>query len=234
MVAVDVLELPLFCQNNKYLLVIQDYFTKWAEAIPLFDQTANQITRELIHVFTRFGLPTILHSDQGANFACTILHQTLDAFGVRKTRTTANHPQGDRMVERFNRTLLQMLRSYTSQRSDWEQHLPLVLFAYHSATHPSTGFSLFKLMFGCPALCSDLLEISAFDPMSYQAELRSRLGEFRDLVDTHHAQAVHHQKSQYDRDAQSREFRVGDLIWLSCPRAGKLDAKWEGDGESGR
>ena len=181
MVAVDILQLPLSCQNNKYLLVIQDYFTKWAEAIPLPDQTANRITRELVHVFTRFGLPAILHSDQGANFESTILRQTLGAFGIRKTRTTAYHPQGDGMVERFNRTLLQMLRSYTSQRSDWEQHLPLVLFAYRSATHPSTGFSPFELMFGRPALCSDLPETSAFEPMSYQAELRSRLAECRDL-----------------------------------------------------
>ena len=115
MVAVDILQLPLSCQNNKYLLVIQDYFTKWAEAIPLPDQTANRITRELAHVFTSFGLPAILHSDQGANFESTILRQTLGAFGIRKTRTTAYHPQGDGMVERFNRTLLQMLRSYTSQ-----------------------------------------------------------------------------------------------------------------------
>ena len=132
------------------------------------------------------------------------------------------------MAERFNRTLLQMLRSYTSQRSDWEQHLPLVLFAYRSATHPSTGFSPFELMFGRPALCSDLPETSAFEPMSYQAELRSRLAEFRDLVNTHHAQVAHHQKSQYDRHAQSRELRMGDLVWLSCLRAGKLDARWEG------
>ena len=68
MVAVDILQLPLSCQNNKYLLVIQDYFTKWAKAIPLLDQTVNRITRELVPVFTRFGLPAILHPDQGANF----------------------------------------------------------------------------------------------------------------------------------------------------------------------
>lgn len=71
-------------------------------AIPLPDQIANRIMRELIHVFTRFGLPTILHSDQGANFGSTILRQTLDAFGACKTRATVYHPQGDGMVERFN------------------------------------------------------------------------------------------------------------------------------------
>ena len=148
MVAVDILQLPVSCHNNKYLLVIQDYFTKWAEAIPLPDQTASRITRELVQVFTRFGLPDIIHSDQGANFESTILRQTLDAFGVNKTHTTSHHPQGDGMVERFNRTLLQMLRSYVDHRADWEQYLPLVLFAYRSATHPSTGFSPFALMYG--------------------------------------------------------------------------------------
>ena len=112
MVAVDILQLPMSSQQNKYLLVIQDYFTKWAEAIPIPDQTANRITRELVQVFSRLGLPAILHSDQGANFESTLLQQTLETFGVYKSRTTSYHPQGDGMVERFNRTLLQMFRTY--------------------------------------------------------------------------------------------------------------------------
>ena len=52
-------------RNNRYLLVIQNYFTKWAEAIPLLDQTVDQITKELTKVFTTFGVPEILHSNQG-------------------------------------------------------------------------------------------------------------------------------------------------------------------------
>ena len=38
MIAVDILEVPISSNNNRYLLVVQDYFTKWAEAIPLPDQ----------------------------------------------------------------------------------------------------------------------------------------------------------------------------------------------------
>ena len=228
MVAVDILQLPMSTQHNKYLLVVQDYFTKWPEAIPIPDQTANRITQELVQVFSRFGLPAILHSDQGANFESTVLSQTLEAFGVHKTRTTSYHPQGDGMVERFNRTLLQMLRTYVHQQSEWEQHLPLVLFAYRSATHPSTGFSPFELMFGRLATLADFPRQSSFEPMSYQAELRNRLSEFRDLVDTHHTQAAHHQKLNYDRCTQSRTFTEGDPVWLSCPIAKKLEARWEG------
>ena len=113
MIAVDILEVPISSNNNRYLLVIQDYFTKWAEAISLPDQTATRITTELIKLFFTHKHPDILHSDQGRNFESTILAQTLQAFGVTKSRTTAYHPQGDGMVERFNRSLLQPLLSFS-------------------------------------------------------------------------------------------------------------------------
>ena len=109
MVAVDILEVPLSHNNNRYLLVIQDYMTKWVEAIPIPNQTAKRTTTELVNIFSRYGLPDILYSDQGRNFESTIVLQTLDAFGVAKSRTTAYHPAGDGLVECFNRSLLQML-----------------------------------------------------------------------------------------------------------------------------
>ena len=65
MIAVDVLKLPISANGNKYLLVIQDYFTKWLEAIPLKDQTADTIVKALTKVFSVFGFPKFLHSDQG-------------------------------------------------------------------------------------------------------------------------------------------------------------------------
>ena len=128
MVAVDVLQVPMSYQHNKYLLVVQDYFTNWVEAIPMPDQTAQHITRELIKIFAVLGMPEILYSDQGQNFKSTILKQTLQAFGVFKSHTTAYHPKCDGMVEHFNRSLLQLFRSYVERKADWEQNLPLVLF----------------------------------------------------------------------------------------------------------
>ena len=124
MIAVNILEEQMISPSGTGLLY------KWAEAISMPDQTARQI-KELMH--TSFQ-PTV----HGRNFEGTILAQTLEAFGVTKSRITAYHPQGDGMVERFNRSLLQLLRSYVNSQSDWEYYLPLVFYAYHTATHTST------------------------------------------------------------------------------------------------
>ncbi len=70
MIAADILEVPVLYNNNRYLLVVQDYFTKWAEAIPIPNQTAARITQELVQIFSKVGLPDTLHSDQGRNFEC--------------------------------------------------------------------------------------------------------------------------------------------------------------------
>ena len=96
------------------------HFTKWADARPLKDQTAVRIKAELVNTY---GIPEIVHSDQGRNFESSVVQSTLDAYGVVKSRTTPYHPQGDGMVERFNRSLLQLLRTYVERQEDWEQHL---------------------------------------------------------------------------------------------------------------
>ena len=101
MIAIDILEVPVSTKNNRYLLVIQDYFTKWADARPLKDQTAVRIKAEPVKLFCTYGIPEIVHSDQGRNFESSVVQSTLDAFGVVKSRTTPYHPQGDGMVERF-------------------------------------------------------------------------------------------------------------------------------------
>ena len=206
MVAADIHEVPLSANNNRYLLVVQDYFTKWVEAVPIPNQTATRITSELVKLFSAFGLPNILHSDQGRNFESTLLKQTLEAFGIRKTHTTAYHPQGDGMVERFNRSLLQLLRTYIDKQEEWEQYLPLVLYAYRSAKHSSTGVSPFLLMFGRQPTMTNIPPISSFDTGSYQTELLMKLAELYDLVESNVAQAARDQKTYYDSHTSTRTF----------------------------
>ena len=117
-IVINILEVPVSTNNSRYLLVIQYYFTKWADARPLPDQTAIRITAELVKLFCTFGIPEILHSDQGRNFKSSIIESALDAFGVKKSHTTPYHPQGDGMIERFNRSLFQLLQMYVEKQED--------------------------------------------------------------------------------------------------------------------
>ena len=159
----------------------------------------------------------------------TILRHTLDAFGITKSRTTAYHLTGDGLVERFNRSLLQMLRAYVLHQHDWEQYLPLVLYAYRTAIHTSTGVSPFELMFGRCAHKLLLPSKVAHDVTSYQHQLQAKLPQLMDFVEAHNTQASSQQKQYFDKHTLARTFAVGDPVWLSIPTAGKLDPLWEGE-----
>ena len=225
MIAVDVLEVPISFNGNRYLLV-EDYFTKWADAFPIPDQTAKRITKELIGLCSRMGLPIVLHSDQGRNFESTILKQTLDAFRVTKSHTTAYHPLGD--GKGMVRSLLQMLHLYVEQEADWECYLPLVMLAYRTTVHSSTKVSPFMLMFGRQASFNNFSAKDAFDPNSYEAQLRHKMASLQDMVEANFVEAASFQRVACDKHSVYQQFKVNDPVWLSNPRRGKLDPRWEG------
>ena len=62
-----------------------------------------------------FGVPEQLHSDQGRNFGSGIIKGICELLQVRKTQTTPYHPQSDRIIGRFNRTLLNLLSLSVSE-----------------------------------------------------------------------------------------------------------------------
>ena len=150
-VAADLLgPLPESESGNSYILVVADYFTRWIEAFALPNQEAATVANKLVgEVFLRFLVPEQLHTDQGWQFESQLMQEVCKLLKIHKTRTTPYHPQSDRLVERFNRTLLSMLSTCTHDSPfDWEHHLRKVCMAYNSSVQSSTGYSPFYLMFG--------------------------------------------------------------------------------------
>ena len=116
-VALDVMgPLPRTKRGNKYILVIGDYFSKWIEAYALPNQeaktVADMMTREFI---ARYGALMEIHSDQGLNFESALMKEVCQILGIKKTKTTAFRPQSDGFIERFNRTLQQMVSLYVNE-----------------------------------------------------------------------------------------------------------------------
>ena len=134
---VDVLELPKTDDGNSYILVFQDFLTKWPMAFPMPDQKAIRITLLLVNeVVPVFGVPEALLSDRGTNLLSYLMRDLCDLLGITKLNTTAHHPQCDSMVERFNRTLKTMVRKHVSRfGSQWDRYLPGLLWAYRNVPH---------------------------------------------------------------------------------------------------
>ena len=142
--------LPETADGCRYVLVAADHFTRWVEVYAIRNQEAITVPKKLVdEMFCRFSPPEQLHSDQGRQFESDLIAEICKLLEIRKTHTTPYHPQGNGMVERFNRTLLDMLAKTTHNHpNDWECCVRKVCMAYNSSVHPSTGFSPFFLMFG--------------------------------------------------------------------------------------
>lgn len=240
-VAIDLMgELPTTDSGKKYVLVVSDYFTKWTQAFSLSDCTALTVADVLVNeFFSLFGLPAWLHSDMGSNFESELFQELCRLLDIRKTRTVSYHPQSDGLVERFNRTCKQMLKIFVNEnRADWDEHLPLLMMAYRSSPHASTGMSPNLMMFGDELIAPIDLMVEA--PPRHQNHYRCRTEYVewlrQTLVKSHTFArdqlgiAAQQQKEYYDRKVKASEFLLNSFVWYwSPPRANRKFGKgWTG------
>ena len=68
--ATDIMgELPLTESGNRYILVVSDYFTRWAECYPMPNMEAKTVAKIIVEQFiARFGVPYTIHSYQGRQY----------------------------------------------------------------------------------------------------------------------------------------------------------------------
>ncbi|GBN80935.1 Retrovirus-related Pol polyprotein from transposon 412 [Araneus ventricosus] len=212
-----------------------DYFTKWPKAIPIPDQEASTVAEELVRIWTScYGVPLILHSDQGTNFNFVLFTELCKLLGILKIRTTALHPESDGMVERFNRTILNHLSSFVSKnQTDWDTHLPLFLLFYRSADHEVTGFTPADMLFGRTLrLPCDILFGRRSDtpssPNEYLNNLEARLESVHAFSRERIKLASERMKTRYDSGATGHHFKEGDQFWMYNPKRWRgLSPKWQ-------
>ena len=149
-VGVDIMEIPQTERGNRYVIVFIDYLTMWVEAYATEDQTSETIARLLVdNVMCRHGVPGGLLSDRGANLLSRLFTDVCKLLGMQKINTTAYRPQGDGLVENFNRTLQAMLAKHAKEFGpSCDLHLQQLLFAYRPRPHSSSGESPFYLLYG--------------------------------------------------------------------------------------
>lgn len=222
-VAVDICgPLPTTESGKTVIMVVTDYFTKYTEAYALEDQKSMTVADALVTNFIlRFGCPLQLHCDQGPNFESKLFKDVCSLLGISKTRTTPYHPQSDGMVERFNRTLQDMLAKLVNDnRSNWDEILDYVMAAYRATPHDSTGLTPNMMMLGREShLPVDLVfgyegSDERHCPVEYVEWLRDALASSHKRARQELARAAERQARHYNRLSGEPAYQIGDWVLL--------------------
>ena len=100
-------------------------------------------------VFSWVGLPASIVSDRDSKITASAMRKLTKHLQVKLQLSTAYHPQTDGQSERFHSTMLTTLRAFVNHHhSDWSEHIPAMLYAYHNTMHTATGYTPHMLLFG--------------------------------------------------------------------------------------
>ena len=174
-----------FCGSMWLILV--DAQSKWPEVIQMKSTTANKMVEILRSLFSRFGLPHQLVSDNGPQFISDEYKHFCEQNGIRRTLVAPYHPSSNGEAERFVQTFKAAMRK--AEQKELQLALTQFLLRYRTTPHPVTGKSPAELIFG--------------------RQIRTRL----DLL--HPSDKEKTRKTQEVKGKEiPRKLEVGDLVWM--------------------
>ncbi len=232
--------MPVTEDGYKYLAIFMEYSTRYPEAFPIRDVTAQTMADLFIRkIVCRYGVPMELLTDQGAQLTSEMMKYVCAKLGTLKIQTSAYHPASDGLVERFMSTLVKMLAQYMSTtQKDWSDILDYVLFAYRTSVQSSLKESSHFLVFGCDALIPidsalGLPNPAYVDQPESKVEFIQRMNQAWQLAAGNLEKSQQKQKRNYDQKLNLPEYRCQDLVWIYTPsvkkgRSPKLSHLWHG------
>ena len=88
-------------------------------------------------------------SDQGRSFLSKEFISFLKLWNITKSTSTSYHPQTQGLVERFNKTIIEILKRYVSEAHDtWDESVDMATYAYNTSIQRTTGMTPYEVMFG--------------------------------------------------------------------------------------
>ena len=231
--------------SNLYILLAVDYVSKWVEAIPTCTNDAKVVAQFLrSNIFSRFGTPRALITDNGTYFCNKVIDKVLQKYGVHHRTSLAYHPQSNGQAEVSNREIKYILeKTVNSSRKDWSKKIDDALSAYRTPFKTPLGMSPFRLVYGKACHLPVELEHRAYwatrqlnmdSTLAGEKRLLqlSELDEFRNEAYENVRIYKEKTKAWYDKHITRKEFTAGQQVLLFNSRlklfTGKLKSRWSG------
>lgn len=207
--------------GNTSLIIVLDHYSKFVVLKAVKYATSDAVVNCLKqNVFSLFGTPEILVSDNGRQFESRMLAEFLDRYGVNHVFTPKYSPQAN-SSERVNRTILAAVRSYIREsHQDWDLYIDEISCALRNVVHESTGFSPYHLVFGqhmilhasTYTILKDIQNISGNQICVSSRD--EKVIEVQNKVLRHLRQAHERHEAQYNKTARFKEFQVNQSVYV--------------------
>ena len=136
--------------GNKYILTCQDNLSKYVIAIPMQNQTAEEVANKFVYeIILRYGIPNEILTDQGSQFLSLVFQNCCKLMKIKNIFASVYHPESNGALERSHKVLVEYLRCFVDKtKSDWDQWIQFACFTYNTTPHAVTKFTPYELLFG--------------------------------------------------------------------------------------
>ena len=140
---------PRSKKGNAYIFIVVDHFSKFVFLKAMREATTTNVVKFLIdQVFHNFGVPEVIHSDNGKQFVSKEFEKMINGYQITHIRTAVYSPQSN-AAERVNQSVLAAIRSYLSNdHREWDLHLPSIEIALRTSVQTVIGVNPFMALFG--------------------------------------------------------------------------------------
>jgi len=218
--------LPMSDNGNRFVLVMVDHFSKWAEAYAMPNHQAITVATQMsTRWFATHGIPLKLHSDNGQELKGHIMRELKSLLSVRGTFITPYRPKANGLCERTNQTIENIVMCMVGEdRHEWDEALPYALMAYRATPHSTTGFSPNMLVYGRennfpPDIVYGRTTGQAI-PQEYKCYCQFVTETRKNMIKSHEVAreimgvAARRQKRIHDENTSPRSFKPGDVVWF--------------------